>query len=428
MSDRASYAYAVLLLLLAAVLRLYSLATLPPGLNGEEIDTLRIAETVRGGLIETFYIVRGEGREGLYPALVGASTALTGTGLIGYRVVSVFAGMLLLAVVYTLTRRLFGPLAALAALALLVVGFFPAQLSRSVIPETLLPLLSAGALLAAVQALSVQRRRGERAPNSITFAALGVVLGLGVYIHPLHVGTILTVMLFIAYVVVTRQPVSRNALGFTSFGILVLIIIIMPYIIASLRQPELAATARLFEGFETSVFASILRGLGGIVFRGDVDPTHNLPARPLLDLVSGLIVALGLVAALRYWRQPRFTLLLIAIAIGLPLALLSPASPDFARFAPLLPLFAVLFGAGVLALQRSLPKRAPLAVVAAGAAAGLQHPVGMARSVRRLAVAARGAGCVPYAAGADRPSYRPHGAQPADGRLHAGAVPRRRTS
>jgi hypothetical protein len=97
-----SFGLAALLLLVGAVLRLWNITTLPPGLNRDEISDIRIAETVRQGRVEVFYDLGGEGREGLFPAMLAAVTSITGGGLIGYRMLSVWAGLLTLALMYAL--------------------------------------------------------------------------------------------------------------------------------------------------------------------------------------------------------------------------------------------------------------------------------------------------------------------------------------
>ncbi|MDX2137262.1 MAG: glycosyltransferase family 39 protein [Chloroflexota bacterium] len=364
MSDRVSYLLAVILLLIAAFLRIHEYAALPPGLSPAEIDNARIIETVRGGNVETFYNLRGEGREPLYHLLVTSLTWMTGSGTFGYRLLSLFVGMLTLAVVYVLGKRLFGTLGGLSALALMAFGFLPILLSRLTLPEMLLPLLAALTLLTLAQSLSVHRPHVTRPTNSIAFAALGVVLGFGFYIHPLHFPIVLTAMFFIAYIILTRQPISRAALGFTAFGILVMIIIVMPYLIASIRQPELAGAGRVLAGVGNSIISTLLNGIFGIFFRGDTNAAYNLPARPLLDLVSGLLVVLGLLVVVRGWRQPRYALVLIALLVLLPFALLSPQAPDFLRFAPLLPVLALLFGASLSAIASTATPRGRLVLAA----------------------------------------------------------------
>jgi hypothetical protein len=71
--------------------------------------------------------------------------------------------------------------------------------------------------------------------------------------------------------------------------------------------------------------------------------------------VSGLVIAVGLVVTIRYWRQARCALLLIALIFLLPVTLHAPNSPNFLAIAPLLPLLALFFGVGVSTVFRSLP-------------------------------------------------------------------------
>jgi 4-amino-4-deoxy-L-arabinose transferase-like glycosyltransferase len=365
-SERVSYAFAIVFLLLGALFRLHDLALLPTGMSASEVDTVRIVETARAGTIETFYTLRGSGREPLYEIMVAALTAFTGTGLVGYRLLSVFAGLLTLALVYVLGKRLFGARAGLLALALLAVGWFPALLSRSILPEALLPLLTAATLVALAQSLSIYHAPQRRRPNTIAFAALGLLLGFGFYAHPLHFPLVLAVMLFIAYFVLTRQSVSGGELSFTSFGILIMIIVAMPYLIASLRQPELAGAGRLIVGAGGAPLDSFLSGVFGVFFRGDTEPDHNLPGRPLVDLLSGFIILMGVLVAARHWRQPAYALMLIPFVVLLPFSFIAPQSPDFTRYAPLLPLLALLFAAGIEALGRLLVGRRRALILSAG--------------------------------------------------------------
>jgi hypothetical protein len=365
LSDRLSYLFAVAILLLAGWFRLHEVIGLPAGLSAGELDNVRIIETARAGTIETFYNLNGVGREPLYQIVAAALTSLTGSGVLGYRFLSVIVSMLTLALVYVLGKRLYGATGGLVALALLAVGFYPSLLGRNVLPETMLPLLMVATLLALAQALSVDRAQNARVPNSTSFAALGLLLGFGFYVHPLHFAIVLSAMIFIGYVVLTRQAISRNALGFTSFAILVMIIIAMPYLIASIRQPELAGAGRIFAGSDPSIFGSIVNSIFGIFFRGDSDPLHNLPGRPLFDLVTGFLILIGLLLCIRGWRRPRYALVLIGLLVALPFVVIAPASPDFTRLALAMPLLALLAGATVSVISQRL-RRVPRLLFAIG--------------------------------------------------------------
>jgi hypothetical protein len=357
LSSRVSFALAVILLLIAAALRMWDLTQLPPGLHPQEISDIRIAEAVRQGRIEVFYNLGGEGREGLYDTLLAVTTSIIGKGTLGYHLPSVWLGMLTLALVYVIALRFFGTLAAVASMALLALGMLPVLLSREVAREASVPLLVSMLLITLALALPVYRKRRI---DTTVFAALGVLLGLGVYLHPIGLLTALLSMIFIAYMVLSRQPLSRQRIGFINFAILIMIIIAMPYLISAVRNPELAGPARLFVNGQSfsGIVKAITGGLAGVVFMGDANPAQNLPGRPMIDLVSGVFVVIGIVTAARYWRQPRFALMLIATFTLLPPALLSANSPNFLAYAGILPLIALYFGLGICTLLNGLTGRA----------------------------------------------------------------------
>lgn len=372
LSSRTGFWLAAVLLLIAAGLRFWNLSTLPPGLHPGEITDLRITESVRQGNVSVFYNLQplGEdgGREGLYHMLLAAVSTFTGSGLIGYRLLSVLANLLMLALVFALASRLYGPLGGVAALLLLVVGMWPVLLARTIGRETLLPLLVAATLLALARALPVYYQPPAREPGTTAFAALGLLLGLGFYIHPAHFLLALGSMIFIAFMIVSPQPLSRRTLSYIGFAILVMIIVTVPYMVSSIRLPGLDGAGRVFEDYRTAVkppLQAIIDSLSGIFFSGDNDPIHNMPRRPLVDLFSGVIMVIGFLAAIRRWNRPRFALPLVALLTLAPIAFLRPNSPDFNGFAVLLPVIALFFGLGVTTLANSL-RTAARPVVALG--------------------------------------------------------------
>jgi hypothetical protein len=365
LSDRLSYFLVVLVLLGAAVWRIDNLTGLPPGLHPDEVTEIRLIETARRGRIEVFYDISGIGYEGLYPAINAAVTSALGGGVIGYRIVGVLAGFLSISLLYAVGKRLFGALAGLMAAALMSLSLFPALLARSISPESFVPLFITALLLAITRSFPVYGLRTRHEPKTVAFAALGALLGLGFYLHPAAYPAALMALSFVVVIVLARglpgrRPLSRRTLSFTWFALVILIVIATPYLIAVLGSPTLGGGRWVFDGGWT--LDSILRGLSGLVFVGDSNVAYNLPARPMFDLISGVFILIGLAAAARFWRQPRFLLALLAFAALLPVALVTPDSPDFARFAAVLPVLALLFGLGVTTLINSLPARVRLPV------------------------------------------------------------------
>ncbi|MCB9454085.1 MAG: glycosyltransferase family 39 protein [Anaerolineaceae bacterium] len=363
MSSRVGFAAAVCLLLLAAGLRLWQVTTLPDGLNQAEINDLLLTEVARQGRIEVLYDpirvgIDATPREGLYHTALAAITSITGSGdVLGARLFSVWMNLLALALVYALVSRLYSPLAGVAALALLTVNMWDILGGRGISREALLPALVTATMLMLARSLSLYREHHARLPLTAPFAALGLLLGLGFYIHPVHFMIVLVSMILIAYMLLTRQPVPhRNYLTFT---LLIMIIIAMPYLISNLRLPGLAGAGRIFEGYQVAQnppLEALVLGLNGILFRGDVSPLRNLPGRPLVDLVSGLILLTGVLVALREWRKPRYLLPLLMLVALLPPAFMKADIPNFQGYLALLPALAVFFGLGIHTLAVSFRK------------------------------------------------------------------------
>jgi len=328
------------------------------GLRNEEIDEIRLTEAIRSeGQIEVFYNVAGEGREGLYHISQALLTSVFGNGTLGYRLLPVWLGMLLLAIVYALGTRLYGKGAGLSAMALLSVMMWSILLSRQVMVQSVIPTLFAAILLALAWALPVYRRVRAGITNTTAFAILGFLLGIGLYIHPSSLLIILITMSFITYLLLAKQPfLSRRHLSYIGFTILVMIIVAVPYLVSSINRPDLAVAGREFGGYQ-GIFPSLGNVLSGIFFVGDFNAAVNLPDRPLIDLVSGLFVLIGVLISLRFWSQPRFTLMLITTLILLPTIIIAEENPNFMALAGLLPVIALFFGAGVQIVWQSIAKQ-----------------------------------------------------------------------
>lgn len=357
MSNRISYFLAVLLLLVAAVLRLKDITALPSGLHDGEIVDIRVAETARGGSVEVFYDLGGEGREGLYHIGAVLGTSLIGNGPLGYRLLSVWIGMLALAILYSLGRRILGTMGGLGAMSLLAVSLFPTLLSRQISREAMLPLLVTYILFCLASALPVYKRRRKRGDNTSAAAALGALLGLTLYVHPIGLLTMLFSMLFIAYMIITRQQMSRRRLSYIGFALLLMIILGMPYLISTIRRPELAGVDRLAgKNYPNVSLQAAFDSLAGLVVKGDTNPRYNLPGRPMFDPLSGWIILVGFIAAWADRRHPRRALLLTATLILSPVFLLSGDAPDFINYASALPVLALFFGLGLQTLSELLPR------------------------------------------------------------------------
>jgi hypothetical protein len=353
--SRIAFWLAVAILLASAFLRLTALHALPPGFNERELTTLRLVETARQGRIEVFYDLGGDegGREGLFAQAQAGLTSFIGVGLFPNRMLPLFLGLIAVAATYALGRTLYGPPAGLAAMGLMAANMLAILLSRSTVPQAATPAYVALVLLLLARAFPIHGRPPRHDPGTLTFASLGILLGLGFYVSPAAFSVVLVAVLFIAYMVLTRQPLTRRMFSYTWFALVLLIVVATPYLIASLQNPEISGANRVLDGGTVSL-DSILRGIGGVLFEGDQNAAWNYPGRPLIDLISGVLLIIGIAVALRNFRKPRFALLLLALALLLPQALFRHDSPNFLYFASLLPIIAAFVGLGVVVFYRNM--------------------------------------------------------------------------
>lgn len=353
--SRVAFWLAVLILLAGAFLRLSASYVLPPGLNDQEITTLRLVETARQGRVEVFYDLgpQSGGMEGLFAQIQAAITSFIGFGMFTNRMLPLFSGMIALAAVYALGHTLYGPPAGLGATALMSVSMLPIILSRTSVAQSATPAYVALVLLLLARAFPIRGRLLQREPNTITFAALGILLGAGFYLTPAAFFVMLIAAIFIAYMVLTRQPLTRRMFSYTWFALVLLIVASTPYLIASLQNPDLSGARRAFD-INALNLTNFTRGIGGLFFEGDANPAWNYPGRPMLDLVSGIFMVIGVIVAARNFRKPRFALALLALVLLLPQALLRENSPDFLFYAALLPVLMLFVGLGVITFYRSM--------------------------------------------------------------------------
>lgn len=355
MSKQVSYAIAVGLLLLAALLRIHALTTLPVGFSNAEFDTLNLTrDAVMAGDIRVFYPQNG-GQEGLYHIMLAVAILLFGEGTVAVRVLSLFAGMVTLALVYALGTRLYNRVAALASTALLAVAMWPILLARLALPETVMPLLTTAILLALARALPIYERYRFEVSSTQEFAVLGSLLAIAIYVHPGGLMLVLLAMAVIAYFVIFQRPLSLLRLSSIGFAILLFLIYATPYLLSTIRLTNLNVAGRVFGNYGGSITHALLDTALSIGLRGDMQTLHNLASRPLIDFVSGFFVLVGILICVRYWRQPRYALLLLAGVVLSPIVVLADQPPNFRAMSIGLPLIALFFGIGLTTFVNNLP-------------------------------------------------------------------------
>ncbi len=353
MTSRMSYFLVVVLLLLASALRIIDLSHLPQGFSDDEIINIRLVDNVRQGDIFVFFPGEEGGREGLYHVLVAFVSSFVGEGTIGYRLLSVWLGVLSLAIIYTLGRHLFNPIIGVLSAGLLSVNMSAILLSRTVSSDAVVLFLVSATMLALARSLPVYRRTRVVTSNVVSFAALGVLLGIGFYLHPSSLFIVLGAMVYILHLVYVRHVMFRQRRSYTGFAILLMLIISMPYVISSINLPQYSAGQRILSHYSDGLISSIVNGLIAVIHTGDADPLHNLPGRPLVDIFSGLFMIAGFFVCILRRHRPRFMLLLLMFFVTLPAAFIVENSPNFSRMSVIYPQLSIFFGMGFYSLIRS---------------------------------------------------------------------------
>jgi 4-amino-4-deoxy-L-arabinose transferase-like glycosyltransferase len=349
------------LLVLAAALRIWDLTRLPPGFSDDELAFIRIAETVRQGDVAVYYQV-GDLQARAGPVTIGhvLITELTGDGMLGYRLLSLWAGLGTLALLYTFARRLFGGPVALIALGVMAVNFRMILLARTPAAESVMPAYVLLVLLVLAIAFNLRRDITFHAPGTLPFALLALLLGGAGYLN--YTGLVLGPLaaLFLAHLIYTRQPISRRVWSAAIFVVVLATVVGTPYLISTFRDTNLSEPYILSSQRPHSVgdvIDGIASAVGGVFWHGDERATRNLPDLPLIGPVQALLALVGVITAGRRWREPRYALVLLALAAGLLTDAWVGTGSTFSANLVALPAIFILVGIGTMSIWHAVSAR-----------------------------------------------------------------------
>ncbi|HAJ36292.1 MAG TPA: hypothetical protein DCL15_11420 [Chloroflexi bacterium] len=314
----------VVILMVAAILRLWRFADLPFGVWYDEaehgLQALRILDSPQFRPIFEGAIT-GPAH---YLYLVAGAFAWFGVSVQSIRLVSVLFGLLTVAAGYLVGAELFGRRLGLVAAALLAASSWAVTLSRfgmySTMSTPLFTLLTAAFLL-----------RGLRTRRLLEFALAGVALGLGLSFYTSFRLFVPVVAIFLIYLALhTRLTQRAWPPAVFWFGVVVLIflaeVVVAPLAVYATKHPEIF-WARIEDTFIfagkseaerwPALWENLRRHLLMFNVFGDPNGRHNLPGNPMLDPVTGTLFVAGVAYALRSALNPTYLFLLLWLVFGL---------------------------------------------------------------------------------------------------------------
>ncbi len=317
--------------LLAAGLRLYRVASLPAGLHFDEAANGMLGLDILAGELPVFFSAYN-GREALYHYLVALCIELFGRNVLAVRLPAALAGIALVIVVFLVGRRSIGTGGALLAAGATAGASWLLHLNRIGFRANLLALtLSLWAWLL-LRGLAAQRWRD--------WFAAGVLLGLTAYTYLAARFVPILVLALLLYLAIWQRPLLRRSWCGGLLMLAIAALIALPLGLHFVRVPsdwgERTGQVWVCADLEpaaclTQIGLNTWRTLGMVGVQGDPQLFYNLPHTPVLPVAVGWLFYVGLLLALRRWREPALALLLLWWSIMVVPGILSVNSPSYVR-------------------------------------------------------------------------------------------------
>jgi 4-amino-4-deoxy-L-arabinose transferase-like glycosyltransferase len=332
----------ILILLLAAALRLWQLDGVPPGFTHDEaahgLDAVAILRGAR-----PIYQTVGYGREPLYDYYVAGLMGLFGPTGNTLRLSVVPLGLTTLLLTFAWVRLAFDSPTALVAVALQAASFWSLATSRQALRSGLLPVLFTAAVYLFWRAVFASPDRPRRW-QVVLFALL---IGATVYTYIPARLIWIVFPAFMAYLMLFHRGALRRTWRPTVVGVLLGLLLAVPLFAylrthpgAEQRLDMLEAPLReLYEGDPSGVISQTQRALAGFLLpsQGDDFLAYGIPGRPIFDLPTGVLLLAGLGLCLVRWREPAYAFSLIWFVAGISPSLVTGATASTTRSIAALP-------------------------------------------------------------------------------------------
>lgn len=300
----------IAILIVAAVVRLYNLDSLPFGVWYDEADNgLWAIRIMEDSSYRPIY-VQSTNLPAHFLYLVVLSFKLFGVNVLAIRLITAGLGVLTVVAVYLLVGEILDHRLALVAAFLLAISRWDVNFSRLGMHGVSTPLFTALAAYYLIKALRTERH--------LDFAWGGVALGLGLCFYaPFRLFPFVIGLFLVHKSIVERGFVRRYYLGILVF-VLAALLVFAPVGQFAWQHPKTffdrTSVTSIFKDKTRSqaieaVRQSAKQHLLMFNYRGDPNGRHNLPGKPMLDFATSALFVLGLGYSLSRWRQPKYWLL-----------------------------------------------------------------------------------------------------------------------
>ncbi len=287
-----------LILLVAAFLRLYLLTDVPPGMTHDEADHgLDAWGVVQGS--RPIYFPTAYGREPLFDYATAVLMSFLGPTFLAGRLIAVYFSLILVAATYTWANLAFNRRVAILTAVGIAVNFWAVMTARHALRSVLMP-----AMLAVGAALFWRGLKGKS-----WHIAAGIAIGISFYTYlPARISWLLFPAL-LGYWAIFERKMLREQWRKPLIVILVAGIIGAPLFyhlattgaearLGQLDGPIEAARAGDF----SKLWENVQSGAKILTVQGESGPIslrYNLPGRPLLTPIIGILFYIGLVIAIK---------------------------------------------------------------------------------------------------------------------------------
>jgi len=359
----------LLILGLAAFLRLYNFSSLPPALGMDEaMNGSNALENIEKHRLLIFY-PENFGREGLFINLQTIFVYFLGNTAQALRMPSALIGIFTVLGIYQLARELFNKQVGLWTAFFLATSFWHVNFSRIG-----LRVISAPCFLAWGMYLLLVGNRSVREGKPFVRAMLvaGIVYGLGFYSYIAYRDTPLLVLgIFLYELVHTRKQIGGarfwKAWGSFSGAAALAVVPLMFYFVthpgsffARVAHLSIFSAANPIQLLVKNIWSTFLM----FFVAGDQNWQHNYAGRPELFWPVAICFLGGTLIALRALGIPgdrfRYALCLGAVVVGgLPAVLTKEGIPDALRSLLMIPGVFLLAGAGAYYLCGFIQPKVP---------------------------------------------------------------------